>query len=42
MGILMRKVGYKVGIHIGLGLFSTGAVLFWPSAVYAKYGMVSP
>ncbi|OXC69725.1 hypothetical protein AYX13_01894 [Cryptococcus neoformans] len=39
MGIFMRKYGYKKGIHIGLGLFSIGAVLFWPSAKYEKYGM---
>lgn len=24
MGMLMRKVGYKIGIHIGLGIFATG------------------
>lgn len=24
MGIFMRKYGYKLGIHIGLGLFSIG------------------
>nr|ODO03910.1 L-fucose transporter [Cryptococcus depauperatus CBS 7855] len=39
MGMFMRKYGYKRGIHIGLGLFSIGAVLFWPSAKYEKYGM---
>jgi FHS family L-fucose permease-like MFS transporter len=39
MGIFMRKYGYKLGIHIGLALFSTGAVLFWPSAKYEQYGM---
>ncbi|WVQ93033.1 hypothetical protein IAU59_000097 [Kwoniella sp. CBS 9459] len=38
MGIFMRKYGYKKGIHIGLGLFSIGAVLFWPAAVYELYG----
>ena len=37
-GWFMRKVGYKKGIHIGLGLYSIGAVFFWPSAVYEKYG----
>jgi len=27
MGIFMRKYGYKVGIHVGLGLFSIGKPL---------------
>ncbi|KAJ9105612.1 hypothetical protein QFC20_004292 [Naganishia adeliensis] len=39
MGIFMRKYGYKLGIHIGLALFSIGAVLFWPAAKYEQYGM---
>ncbi|KAJ9105611.1 hypothetical protein QFC20_004291 [Naganishia adeliensis] len=39
MGLFMRKYGYKLGIHIGLALFSIGAVLFWPSAKYEHYGM---
>ncbi|WVQ81340.1 hypothetical protein IAT38_003463 [Cryptococcus sp. DSM 104549] len=39
MGIYMRHYGYKKGIHIGLALFSIGAVLFWPSAKYRHYGM---
>lgn len=39
MGMLMRRIGYKWGIHIGLTLFSIGAILFWPSAVYHQYGM---
>ncbi|KAI5452135.1 hypothetical protein NCC49_001073 [Naganishia albida] len=39
MGIFMRRYGYKLGIHIGLALFSTGAILFWPSAKYEQYGM---
>ncbi|KAG1836749.1 major facilitator superfamily domain-containing protein [Suillus subalutaceus] len=33
-GIFMRRVGYKKGIHIGLSLYSIGAVFFWPSAKY--------
>jgi len=37
-GMFMRRVGYKKGIHLGLTLYSLGAVFFWPSAVYAKYG----
>lgn len=39
MGLFMRKYGYKIGIHVGLGIFATGAVLFWPSAKYRQYGM---
>lgn len=34
----MRRVGYKKGIHLGLGLYSLGAIFYWPSAVYEKYG----
>jgi FHS family L-fucose permease-like MFS transporter len=31
--MLMRKYSYKVGILIGLGLYATGALLFYPAAV---------
>ncbi|KAF8971045.1 MFS general substrate transporter [Flammula alnicola] len=37
-GIFMRKHGYKAGIHLGLTLYSLGAVFFWPSAKFQKYG----
>lgn len=37
-GIFMRKRGYKAGIHLGLTLYSLGAIFFWPSAKFAKYG----
>jgi len=37
-GMFMRRYGYKKGIHLGLTFYSLGAVFFWPSAVYAKYG----
>ncbi|KAI0317204.1 MFS general substrate transporter [Amylostereum chailletii] len=37
-GIFMRKYGYKKGIHLGLTLYSLGAVFFWPSAKFEKYG----
>ncbi|KAN0062812.1 hypothetical protein ACQY0O_004632 [Thecaphora frezii] len=33
----MRRFGYKFGIHLGLGLFSLGAILFWPCAVYESF-----
>ncbi|KAA1475147.1 MFS general substrate transporter [Dentipellis sp. KUC8613] len=37
-GVFMRRYGYKKGIHMGLTLYSLGAIFFWPSAVYSKYG----
>ncbi|KAH9055454.1 MFS general substrate transporter [Lactarius vividus] len=37
-GIFMRRFGYKKGIHMGLTLYSLGAIFFWPSAKYEKYG----
>ncbi|OCH95138.1 MFS general substrate transporter [Obba rivulosa] len=37
-GIFMNRYGYKKGIHLGLSLYSIGAIFFWPSAKFAKYG----
>ncbi|KAF8893856.1 MFS general substrate transporter [Infundibulicybe gibba] len=37
-GMFMRRKGYKAGIHLGLTLYSLGAIFFWPSAKFAKYG----
>ncbi|KAL5528650.1 hypothetical protein ACEPAF_7786 [Sanghuangporus sanghuang] len=37
-GLFMRKVGYKKGIHLGLSLYSLGAIFFWPSAKFKAYG----
>jgi FHS family L-fucose permease-like MFS transporter len=37
-GLFMRRYGYKKGIHMGLTLYSLGAIFFWPSAKFAKYG----
>ncbi|KAI6046063.1 major facilitator superfamily domain-containing protein [Pisolithus marmoratus] len=37
-GSFMSRIGYKKGVHIGLGLYSLGAVFFWPSAKFEKYG----
>ncbi|VDC01671.1 unnamed protein product [Peniophora sp. CBMAI 1063] len=37
-GVFMKHFGYKKGIHLGLTLYSLGAIFFWPSAVYKKYG----
>ncbi|KAK7687190.1 hypothetical protein QCA50_009694 [Cerrena zonata] len=36
--IFMDRYGYKKGIHIGLGLYSLGAIFFWPSAKFERYG----
>ncbi|KAM5532845.1 hypothetical protein V8D89_013486 [Ganoderma adspersum] len=36
--IFMERYGYKKGIHLGLSLYSIGAIFFWPSAKFAKYG----
>lgn len=35
---IMRKIGYKGGIIIGLLLFATGAFLFYPAAALRSYG----
>jgi len=37
-GIFMKRYGYKAGIHMGLTLYSLGAIFFWPSAKFQKYG----
>jgi FHS family L-fucose permease-like MFS transporter len=34
---LMRKVGYKAGLVIGLCLFGVGTFLFWPAAIIGRY-----
>lgn len=34
---LMRRAGYKAGILIGLVLYGSGCILFWPAALIAKY-----
>src|ERR1700723_905141 len=36
--MLMKRYGYKFGFTIGLLLFGTGAILFWPAAIVGKYG----
>jgi MFS transporter, FHS family, L-fucose permease len=35
--LLMRKLGYKSGFLIGLGLFGLGTFLFWPAAIAGRY-----
>jgi FHS family L-fucose permease-like MFS transporter len=38
-GILMKKVGFKKAILIGLSLFAIGAGLFYPAAEAREYGL---
>ena len=35
--LFMRKYSYKVGILIGLGLYATGALLFYPAAISQEF-----
>ena len=35
--LVMRRFGYKAGMVLGLALFGTGMVLFWPAAVSGLY-----
>ena len=35
--LVMRRWGYKAGMVMGLCLFGSGMVLFWPAAVSGKY-----
>lgn len=37
-GQFMKRYGYKGGILLGLGLFATGAFLFYPAAAARSYG----
>ncbi len=34
---MMKRAGYKAGIVVGLLLFSTGTLLFWPAALAQSY-----
>jgi MFS transporter, FHS family, L-fucose permease len=36
--LIMRKYSYKTGLVIGLLLYGTGTLLFWPAAVVRRYG----
>lgn len=38
-GFVMRKLGYKNGILIGLSLYAFGALLFYPAAEIREYGL---
>ena len=34
---LMRRAGYKAGILVGLCLYGSGCLLFWPAAIITQY-----
>jgi FHS family L-fucose permease-like MFS transporter len=34
---LMRRFGYKAGILVGLVLYGSGCILFWPAALITRY-----
>ncbi len=36
-GLLMKRLGYKAGITVGLLLFATGTFLFYPAAEFRNY-----
>ncbi len=36
--LFVQKFNYKKGILLGLGLYATGALLFWPAAQYEAFG----
>jgi MFS transporter, FHS family, L-fucose permease len=38
-GLLMRRLGYKAGILVGLGLYALGAVMFYPASMMLSFGM---
>jgi FHS family L-fucose permease-like MFS transporter len=38
-GLMMRRYGYKAAVVVGLALYGVGALLFYPAAQMATYGM---
>lgn len=38
-GLLIRRVGYRAGILVGLGLYACGALLFLPASFALSYGL---
>lgn len=36
--LIMRRYSYKTGLVIGLLLYGTGTLLFWPAAIVRQYG----
>ena len=39
--IFIRKFSYKAGVLMGLGLYATGALLFFPAKMVGVYGCLS-
>lgn len=37
-GLLMRRLGYKAGVLVGLGLYASGALLFFPASYMLDFG----
>lgn len=37
-GVIIGRIGYNKGIHVGLALYSIGAIFCWPSAKFETYG----
>lgn len=38
-GLLMRRLGYRAGVLVGLGLYALGALLFYPASLMLSFGM---
>jgi FHS family L-fucose permease-like MFS transporter len=38
-GLLTRRLGYRAGVLFGLGLYATGALLFYPASLALSYPM---
>jgi FHS family L-fucose permease-like MFS transporter len=36
-GLFMRRAGYKAGMLVGLCLYGSGCILFWPAALVGRY-----
>jgi MFS transporter, FHS family, L-fucose permease len=34
----MQRLGYRMAVVVGLALFGTGALLFWPASLFLSYG----
>src|SRR3954463_955018 len=37
-GLLMRRLGYRAGILVGLSLYAIGALLFYPASLMLNFG----
>lgn len=38
-GLLMRRLGYRAGVLVGLSLYAVGALLFYPASLMLSFGM---